>query len=147
MKYVASVRLSFKCILYKMSLVQSAITTGPLMPRSLSGPWREIEESSSFKTQSSISPFLYLSVCFRLYLPLCLILSLSPSLCALPGPAEARDSHVDLGASSQAASQGNYPELAGHLMRFTMIYVALCTENRIRDPHIGLLLINSTLLF
>lgn len=49
------------------------------------------------------------------------------------------------GDSSQAASQGNYLKLAGHLMRFTMIYVALCTENRIREPRIGLLLINSAL--
>lgn len=92
-------------------------------------------------------PVIHLSPPLSLYLILSISVSVSPSLFlfALPGPAEARDSHVDLGASSQAASQGNYLELAGHLMKFTMIYVALCTENRIRDQHIGLLLINSTL--
>lgn len=54
--------------------------------------------------------------------------------------------HVDLWDRSQAPSQGNYLEPTGHLMRFPMIYVALCTENIIRGTHIGLLLINFTLI-
>lgn len=50
--------------------------------------------------------------------------------------------HVDLWDRSQAPSL----EPTGHLMRFPMIYVALCTENIIRGTHIGLLLINFTLI-
>lgn len=46
--------------------------------------------------------------------------------------------HVDPRDPSQAPSQGNYLEHAGHLTRLAMIYVALCTENIIRDTHIGL---------
>lgn len=36
MKYADSVSASLKFLLYKMSLEQSVITTGPLLPRSLS---------------------------------------------------------------------------------------------------------------
>ena len=89
----------------------------------------------------SLSDSVY--ICLFLIPPLSI--SFSPHCPALLRPETT--SHVDPGAASQAASQGNYLELAGHLMRFMMIYVALCTENRIRDPHIGLLLINSTLSF
>lgn len=61
------------------------------------------------------------------------------------GPAE-DGFHVDLWDLSQAPSQGNDLEPAGHLTRLLMIYVALCTENIIRGPHIGLLLINFALI-
>lgn len=61
------------------------------------------------------------------------------------GPAE-DGFHVDLWDLSQAPSQGNYLEPAGHLTRFPMIYVVSCTENIIRGTHIGSLLINFTLI-
>lgn len=61
------------------------------------------------------------------------------------GPAE-DGFHVDLWDLSQAPSQGNYLEAAGHLTRFPMIYVVPCTENIIRGTHIGSLLINFTLI-
>lgn len=110
------------------------------------GSWRERERAHNSRPSHPFLPpacplsdsvYICLSVWFRL--------SLVSS--ALPGPAEGRDWHVDLRALSQAVSRGNYLQLAGHLMRFTMIYAALCTENGIRDPRIGLLLINSTLYF
>lgn len=64
---------------------------------------------------------------------------------ASAGTAEDRF-HVDPRDLSQTPSQGNYLEHAEHLTRFAMIYVALYTGNMIRDAHIGLLLINFTLI-
>lgn len=139
-KYADSV--SLKCLLCKMSLERSAITNRSTVPSvSISG-WREIEESSSLKTQSSIFPSVYLYLI--LSIPASFWFSLSFSL-RCQAPLRPETVMWIWGLRAKRASQGNYLELAGHLMRFTMIYVALCTENRIREPHIGLLLINSTL--
>lgn len=138
MKYADSQSAGLKCSLCRMRLEQSAITPGALVPGSLSvAEVRAHNSRPSHPFHSPASPLsdsVHISVCFG-----------SSHFSALPVSAEAKDSRVDLRALSQASSQGNYLKLAGYLMRFAMIYVALCRENRIWDLCIGSLLINSTL--
>ena len=138
MDYGDSGNAGFRSLFCKKRLYQSAISPSFL------GHYQWLKEliiqDSDIHLFPPASP-LFDSVYICLSVWFCFFLIFS----ALPGPAEARDRRVDFGALSQAASQGNYLELAGHLMRFTMIYAAVCTENRSRDLHIGLLQINSTL--
>lgn len=140
-KYADSQTAGLKYSLCKMRLEHCAITPTALVPGSLL-----VAEERAHNSRPS-HPFLSPASLLSDSVYICLSVWFGHSLISseLPGPAEARDSSVDLWALSQASSEGNYLKLAGYLMRFAMIYAALCTENRIRDLCVGSLLINSTL--
>lgn len=138
-KYADSVRGTLRRLAHYIRWVRSQVRSLQVC-YSLTRYQRLKEDRGGFIFQD---PVIHLSL--HTSLSDCLSLSLSLRIGRNRGGQNPTNPH-GFRARSQASSLGNYPELAGHLTQLTLIYVALCTENRIRDQNIDLAIIYFTLL-